>query len=162
MYLYVWGKSKNNGGRPDQPAAHSQLLPNEVQGGKTEAPAKCVTLGASSKGTWFPTDLCFKAGVRRGVKFLLWKALSPVNSQVATRVALPQQPFSQLGCYNRLVGFHETCGNIINTLGVPNSSSWPIASQFERYWEMWLWTNTCIPHGVVWWEPYFLENPATK
>lgn len=76
-------------GLPDQPAAHRELLPNEVQGGKTEVPAKCVTLSASSLGTWFPTDSCFKAGVQRGVKFLLWRALSPVDSQVSTRVALP-------------------------------------------------------------------------
>lgn len=115
MYLYVWGKSKNNVGWPDQSAAPSQLLPNQGQGEKTEVSTKCVTPGASSKGTWFPTEFCFKAGVLRGVKFLLWKTLSPVDSQVSTRVVLPQC-FSQPVLCNRLVWFHEARRNTINTL----------------------------------------------
>lgn len=52
-------------------------------------PTKCVTPGASSKGAWFPTEFYFKATVLRGVKFLLWKTLSPVDSQVSTRAVLP-------------------------------------------------------------------------
>lgn len=98
MYLYVWGKSKNNVGWPDQSAAPSQLLPNQGQGEKTEVPTKCVTPGASSKGTWFPTEFYFKASVLRGVKFLLWKTLSPVDSQVSTRVVFPNS-VSLSWCY---------------------------------------------------------------
>lgn len=100
----------------DQSAAPSQLLPNQGKGEKTEVSTKCVTPGASSKGTWFPTEFYFKASVLRGVKFLLWKTLSPVDSQVSTRVVFLQQGFSQLALCNRLVWFHEVCRTIINTL----------------------------------------------
>lgn len=116
MYLYVGGKSKNNVGWPDQLAAPSQLLPKQGQGEKTEVPTKCVTPGANSKGARFPTEFYFKASVLRGVKFLLWKTLSPVDSQVSTRAVLPQQCFSQLVLCNRPVWFHEACRNVINTL----------------------------------------------
>lgn len=76
----VWRKNQEQCGLIGPAGSSQWAAAKRGARGKTDVTAKCVTLSASSKGTWFPTDLCFKAGVQRGVKFLLCKSLSPVDS----------------------------------------------------------------------------------